>query len=218
MAESVTRSTGQDSEIFGVLARNVPSRLLEISRSGCLLESGHRVEDGTVAELRLQVGDELLADDVRVTRCVRVEGSGSIYLVGAEFLQTRRPGVRSIRRAVTGILRGVTQLDTVPHVNLVKTVRKAETVVSATNLNATATGEDVMKDLLARFVREDEGQDLIEYGLLAGLITTAVVAAISAVGTRVCSSLRTFRQRSRQRRRPGSDVGLLCGCIGGTAA
>jgi pilus assembly protein Flp/PilA len=42
-----------------------------------------------------------------------------------------------------------------------------------------------MTDLLARFVREEEGQDLIEYGLLAGLITTAVVAAITAIGTRV---------------------------------
>ncbi len=42
-----------------------------------------------------------------------------------------------------------------------------------------------MKDLFARFVREDEGQDLIEYGLLAGLITTAVVAFITTIGTRV---------------------------------
>jgi pilus assembly protein Flp/PilA len=42
-----------------------------------------------------------------------------------------------------------------------------------------------MKELFTRLVREDEGQDLIEYGLLAGLITTAVVAAITAIGTRV---------------------------------
>ena len=42
-----------------------------------------------------------------------------------------------------------------------------------------------MKDLLARFVREDEGQDLIEYGLLAGIITTLVVAAITSIGTKV---------------------------------
>ena len=42
-----------------------------------------------------------------------------------------------------------------------------------------------MKDLLARFVREDEGQDLIEYGLLAGIITTFVVGAISSIGVKV---------------------------------
>ena len=35
-----------------------------------------------------------------------------------------------------------------------------------------------MRNLLARLVREDEGQDLIECALLAGLITTAVVATI----------------------------------------
>jgi len=42
-----------------------------------------------------------------------------------------------------------------------------------------------MKKLLARFVREEVGQDLIEYGLLAGLITAALVTAIALVGTQV---------------------------------
>ncbi|MFB3855368.1 MAG: Flp family type IVb pilin [Vicinamibacterales bacterium] len=40
-----------------------------------------------------------------------------------------------------------------------------------------------MKELLKRFVREEEGQDLIEYALLAGFISLAAVAAITAVGT-----------------------------------
>jgi Flp pilus assembly pilin Flp len=35
-----------------------------------------------------------------------------------------------------------------------------------------------MKALLNRFVREDDGQDLIEYGLLVGLITAVAVATI----------------------------------------
>jgi hypothetical protein len=102
-------------DVFGVLARSIPARLIEISRSGCLLESGHRVEDGTVSELRLEAGGELLVDDVRVTRCVLVEGSGSSYLVGAEFVQTRRPGEGSIRRAVTAILRSMTQPEKAQH-------------------------------------------------------------------------------------------------------
>jgi hypothetical protein len=97
------------SDVFGVLARSIPARLLEVSRSGCLLESGRRIEDGTISELQLQAGGEVLSDDVRVTRCVRVEGSGSSYLIGAEFVQTRRPGERSIRRAVTGLLRSATE-------------------------------------------------------------------------------------------------------------
>jgi pilus assembly protein Flp/PilA len=39
-----------------------------------------------------------------------------------------------------------------------------------------------MKNLLRRFVREDEGQDLIEYGLLIGIITVACIAAIGVIG------------------------------------
>lgn len=42
-----------------------------------------------------------------------------------------------------------------------------------------------MRNLLVRFIHEDEGQDLIEYALLAGLITTAVVAVITTIGVRV---------------------------------
>jgi pilus assembly protein Flp/PilA len=40
-----------------------------------------------------------------------------------------------------------------------------------------------MKSLFNRFVREEQGQDLIEYALLAGFISLAAVAAITAVGT-----------------------------------
>lgn len=94
-------------ELTGMLGRSVPTRLIDISRTGCLLESRHRVEDGTVGELQLQVERETFVDDVRVTRCVLVEGSGSVYLVGAEFVQTRRPDEHSIRRAITTILRGL---------------------------------------------------------------------------------------------------------------
>ncbi len=40
-----------------------------------------------------------------------------------------------------------------------------------------------MKTLLARFVRETEGQDLIEYALLAAIIALGVTAAMSGVKT-----------------------------------
>ena len=42
-----------------------------------------------------------------------------------------------------------------------------------------------MKNLLNRFVRDEQGQDLIEYALLAGFISLVAVAAITAVGTGV---------------------------------
>jgi pilus assembly protein Flp/PilA len=37
------------------------------------------------------------------------------------------------------------------------------------------------------FVMETEGQDLIEYGLLVGLITVLAVAAITSIGTKVAT-------------------------------
>lgn len=42
-----------------------------------------------------------------------------------------------------------------------------------------------MKALINRLVREDTGQDLVEYGLLLGLISAATVAIISELGTAI---------------------------------
>ena len=42
-----------------------------------------------------------------------------------------------------------------------------------------------MKNILVRLMRDDEGQDLIEYALLAGFISLVAVAAITTVGTNV---------------------------------
>ena len=44
---------------------------------------------------------------------------------------------------------------------------------------------DQMKNLLLRLVREDDGQDLIEYALLAAFISLAAVAAITQLGTAI---------------------------------
>jgi pilus assembly protein Flp/PilA len=42
-----------------------------------------------------------------------------------------------------------------------------------------------MKSMFVRFVREDAGQDLIEYALLVGIITIGAVVMIGNVGTHV---------------------------------
>jgi Flp pilus assembly pilin Flp len=42
-----------------------------------------------------------------------------------------------------------------------------------------------MKNLLVRFIREDQGQDLIEYAFLAVFIALAVSLGLSAVATGV---------------------------------
>lgn len=43
----------------------------------------------------------------------------------------------------------------------------------------------MIKNLLKRFVREDQGQDLIEYAFLAVFIALVVILGLQAVGTAV---------------------------------
>ena len=49
-----------------------------------------------------------------------------------------------------------------------------------------------MKSLFVRFVREDAGQDLIEYGLLVGIITVAAITAVKAIGPKVATYFTTL--------------------------
>jgi hypothetical protein len=92
-------------QVVGVLSRQIPTRLVEISQSGCLLESGQRIEEGTLGALRLDVHGETYSEDVRATRCVTIAGMGSSYLIGVEFLGTARTDGTSIRRAMSSALR-----------------------------------------------------------------------------------------------------------------
>jgi Flp pilus assembly pilin Flp len=59
-------------------------------------------------------------------------------------------------------------------------------------LSAAAHRETVMRKRIARFIGDDEGQDLIEYGLLAGIITAATVAGIVAIGPKVLTYFSTL--------------------------
>ena len=49
-----------------------------------------------------------------------------------------------------------------------------------------------MKTMFSRFVRETDGQDLIEYALLAAGIALAAVAAINGVGTAINTNFTTI--------------------------
>jgi len=46
--------------------------------------------------------------------------------------------------------------------------------------------------LVSRLLREEAGQDLIEYALLAAFISVAAVAAITTVGTALNTSYQTI--------------------------
>jgi pilus assembly protein Flp/PilA len=49
-----------------------------------------------------------------------------------------------------------------------------------------------MKNLIARFVRETEGQDLIEYALLAALIGVVVAGAMTTLATSISTEFGTI--------------------------
>ena len=42
-----------------------------------------------------------------------------------------------------------------------------------------------MTNLMKKLAHEDDGQDLIEYGLLIGIITVGAIAAILTIGPKV---------------------------------
>jgi hypothetical protein len=98
-------------DALGVLTRDLRVRLLNISTSGCLVESTAPIEAGTTGRLTIRVSGEMYADAVRVTRAQRVEGAGSTWHVGAEFLWTSQPGLRSLRRVVSRLRQVLRQPD-----------------------------------------------------------------------------------------------------------
>ena len=42
-----------------------------------------------------------------------------------------------------------------------------------------------MKNLFAKLVRDEQGGEVLEYALIAGLIIVGAIAAVTAVGTKV---------------------------------
>jgi hypothetical protein len=85
---------------FATLVRKMPVRVLDVSRSGCRLESSQRIHAGTTGLLQLSLGGYGHEDDIRVARCQLREGAGASYFLGVELLPTRSLNTRSIRLAV----------------------------------------------------------------------------------------------------------------------
>jgi len=91
---------------LGVLSRELGVRVINISTSGCLIETSRRMDVGIVGALRIRVGSEEYSDDVQVVRCQAIAGAGSIYYVGLTFLLTSPRNARSIRHAVARQIAG----------------------------------------------------------------------------------------------------------------
>jgi hypothetical protein len=96
-------------DVVAVLGRDVPVRLVDISNSGCMVQSETRVAEGTTGTLRLSHEGIDYADDVRIVRCQAPNVGDSWFRLGAQFLWTTHPGERSLRRVIAGLQPGAAQ-------------------------------------------------------------------------------------------------------------
>ena len=83
-----------------MLTRERRVRVINISASGCLIESQRRLVVGTVGMFRLRWGTQEYEDGIAVVRSLAIEGAGGVHHVGVRFLWTTLPHPRSIRYAI----------------------------------------------------------------------------------------------------------------------
>ena len=85
---------------LAVLGREFSIRLLNCSPSGCLFETNSQLAVGTIASLTVKLHGEEFTDDLQVVRCQPIEGAGSVYHVGAQFLWMATPTPGSLRQVI----------------------------------------------------------------------------------------------------------------------
>lgn len=90
----------ESDDVFGVLERRIPVRLVNFSGSGCLLESGAAMSPDAVGRLVVVIGGDEFDEQVRVVRCQALPGAGSVYHVGVQFGLASNPQARSLRRVI----------------------------------------------------------------------------------------------------------------------
>lgn len=86
------------ADLITVLNRQIGVRVLDVSASGCLLESDCDVPVGTVGSLSLEANGRQYVDPIRVTRAQAIPGGGERHLLGAEFVWLTLPNPTSVRR------------------------------------------------------------------------------------------------------------------------
>src|SRR5688572_12114612 len=69
----------------GVLRHDVTVRVLDVSPTGCLLETNMLVESGTHGTLRIVLDGRELVERITVVRCQPLHGAGTRCLVGVRF-------------------------------------------------------------------------------------------------------------------------------------
>ena len=77
----------------GVVVRRVAVHVVDLSATGCLLESSVRLSEGAVGTLHLTVDGRRYRETLRISRVASTAGRSGAYQAGAQFLtlgSTRR--------------------------------------------------------------------------------------------------------------------------------
>lgn len=99
------------ADLITLLNRHIAVRVLDVSATGCLLESDCEVPVGTIGGLSVDADGTHYTDPIRVTRSQAIAGGGNRHLLGAEFLWLTLPDPQSIRRLANRIAGSVTASD-----------------------------------------------------------------------------------------------------------
>lgn len=83
------QSSSPEQVTLIVFQQQLRVRIVNISRSGCLLQAPRPVRVGTVGRLRVALDDTEYADDVRVARCE--PGKGTNCELGVELFWVPKP-------------------------------------------------------------------------------------------------------------------------------
>ena len=96
--------SGRDGrQVRGLLVRQIPVRLLDLSLTGSCLESGREIAPGTTGALRIDLGGTAYTDAVHVVRCNERYGPRLLHL-GEQFAWATQPGAVSVRGVVRAIV------------------------------------------------------------------------------------------------------------------
>lgn len=71
-------------------------------------------------------------------------------------------------------------------------------------------GDEIMKALVKRFLREEDGATMIEYGLLAALISVVVILALTAVGGNLNETFKVVCNKLNAAVTAGGGAAVAC--------
>ena len=97
-------TSGRNSrQVRGLLVRQIPVRLVDLSLAGCCLKSDREIAPGTTCVLWIELGGTTYSDAVRVVRFNERYGPHLLHL-GSRFAWGTRPGAASVRGVARAIV------------------------------------------------------------------------------------------------------------------